>query len=285
MQLCEFCTQNTTQPDGTICRLPKRENGILFAPCEYFERAEGISQDRYEQVKEVLLRMRGQAEAERRDDRPVYKIDIPMEFTEKHISGGVFNIPRDLHLDFLKVNFDDDKEGRTFLNRLEATPFYPDTLWDLKAVQSDLKGMVERWATSPTDFGAEQIPLNIEGRQDVVAEVYRKNISLLTWLIDDPHPRSCTDIHRLGAWFATLRFSIERSKTGIIKPRLSIREWPSILYFLFAQDVIENQEYKRCPRCHNPFKSEQRENARPTCSRACLEAIRRSPMKYGITLP
>lgn len=255
MQLCEFCTQYDT------CHLDKRVRGLLFKSCSSppFERAEGISQDRYEQVKALLLRMRSQAEAEAKDDRPVYKIDIPMEFTEKHIYGGVFNIPRDLHLDFLEVNLDEDKEVRTFLDRKEMKGFCSsegDTsppIPDLKAIQEDLREMVKRWEESPTDFGTEKIPLNLEGRQDIVAGLYWRGIAndLVQQLFNKPPRNKCTDIDRLNAWMSNFDFRVMRDRTGVVEPYVAPypQYWLGILYFLFAKDVIEGQEYKRCPVC------------------------------------
>jgi len=253
MQLCEFCTQNTTQPDGTICRRDKREKGVLFAPCDDFTRRGDISQATYEQVKDLLRHVRSQAEAEKRDDRPVYKIDVSMAFTEKDFLGGVVDIPRDLHLDLLETDLNDREQVEKFLNREEVLRFIPKRweIEDLMAVQADLKEMMERWADSPADFGVEGIPLNLGDRQDVVATVYRGARLGLGRFVEDGD--KVNDVFRLTCWIrGCFEFSIERTAEGVIKPYALValgRLWYGILYFLFAQDVIEGQEYKQCPVC------------------------------------
>lgn len=257
MQLCEFCTQYDT------CKLEKRARGMTFASCDYFERQDMISQERYEAVKNVLLHLRDDPEARPKIERHIH-IDIPMAFTEKDILSGWLDIPRDLHLDFCALDLNAPPAVTAFLDRQEIMPFCHRArsvdadalLRDLKAVQADLKGMMSRWGRSPADFGVEEFPLNLESREDIVAEVYRDAQS---HQLPSMTKGAETDIFRLDAWIhSTLEFSVERNETGAIKPyaRLATRYWPGILYFLFAKDVIEEQEYQRCPVCKIIFRSD-----------------------------
>lgn len=290
MQLCEFCTQYNT------CLLEKRMEEKTFDPCSTppFELIEGVPQDRYEQVKALLLRVRSQAEAMSKDDRPVYKIDIPMAFTEKDVLGGIIDLSRTLHLDFLETDLSDREQAKKFLDREDVELFIVGNVKheggavvaeDLKAVQADLKEMMGRWEKSPADFGIEEIPLNLGDRKDIVAIVYRDAFIKHLGMSGDGE----TDIFRLNVWVhKTLWFSFERTDKGVIKPFAALalgRLWYGILYFLFARDVIEQQEYKRCPVCEAIFRPPKTGPAGATCGKQkCKTALSRDPQRFGVTV-
>ena len=99
-----------------------------------------------------------------------------------------------------------------------------------------------------------------------------------------------TDLSRIDVWLSSgfLRLAIERNERGVIVPRhfTTPQDSPyTILYFLFALDILQDQVWLRCPvnkkGCRKYFKIGTRGRPpRTCCNPACRTAMSRHPENY-----
>ena len=266
-----------------------------------------------DEVSKVIAYTRASVEEECASRPPTYNIDIPMEVPGDDLLGG---IPRDLYLRFLNADLADSKSRDAFFGELGRFgdgfgEFYNHVLeatrngdhdfaGDLAAVKADLGSMVERWEKAPEAFGGEKTDLDlISNIENVVGRTYyyaiekrtppvgaiRKHMEEKGEVFPCPEGveveslKDRDDVFRLNAWLDQgLSPFFRRSDDGVISLMMAVdfARWYATLYYLFAQDVIEKQEIKRCPVCRAHHRPAKKGPPGATCGKdSCRQAWRR----------
>lgn len=236
MQLCECCTQFDR------CQLSKRKDHSPFAPCDYFHRIAGISQERYEALKKQILLLQGKVKAPSKQ-QTVVDVDIPFEIT-------TFPYPYPLAwMVFLNVDLSDNQQRDQFIAQYLTPHFYlkgvPNLEGVLKQGQKDLRAFVDM--------------LDLDKINNYLAGVV-------------PQLRVDTTGLRCVALFRGPLPTSAYEGQGAI----------AVFFLQVAERLLKRQPIKRCPVCGEHFALSQRgPRGRTTCGKdRCRKAMSRNPKKY-----